>query len=400
MEKILSSLAVVMFISGFLVTPVLAYDAGSALPAVTPAAMPDGTLAREASSPKVYYLQGGTKRWIETEAAFLNQDFRWSDILTVSDGNLAAYVSGETITVATPAGLPVTTDLLPDLTTPASTDINYVVQDGRTLLRFTATFWNRGKGAFELDTVVGSTQDDGTIKAAQRIFRTDGSNWDRPVGVLFWHYTHEHFHFDDFGRYRLELVQPAAGTSVAPVSAAQKTTFCMRDDTPMREPTEGPRQPQTYRDCKVDRQGVSVGWSDVYLSTLPEQYFDVTGFPAGLYRLSFDVDPNHHFLESRRDNNVSFTFIQLDPAARTRTVIASASPFARAENFFPDGMLVRAEGDPKVYVMQANKKRHVSSEKVFLSYGYSWSSIIVLPKSIVDVIPVDAPVVEAQTMTN
>lgn len=364
-------------------------DAAAAVPA---AMLPDGTLAREASSPRVYYIDHGTKSWIDSEDAFLRQGFRWSDVIKAGNGDLERYTEIEPITLTSPAGREVRSDLLPDLTTPASTETFYSVQGGRTLLKFTALFGNVGKGAFELDSSAEDAQPGEAVNARQRVFRADGTSWDRQVGMLFWHGIHEHYHYDDFGEYRLELIRPAVGTASETFVVDQKTTYCMRDDTMFEHPSEAPRQPMTYGGCTQDRQGVSVGWYDVYLATLPDQYFDVTDLPAGLYRLSFDLDPHRHFLESRRDNNVSMAFFELDPAARTRRLIAAAAPFVTDDNVFADGMLLRAEGDARIFVTRADKVRHMRTEDAFRSYGFDRDSVIVLPRAIMDAIPHDMTV--------
>src|SRR5688572_8316615 len=348
--------------------------------------LPDGMLLRSVSDPKVYYIQDGKRRWIENELAFLAQGFRWTDVTTVDDAALAAYPAGATIMDATYLGLPLERAQLPDLAPVAGYDLRYATIGGRTAIKFTATFWNRGKGAFELNAETAGSAD-GEYPAFQRIFHSDGAYRDEAVGVLFWHAIHDHYHYDDFGEYRLELVRPdAAGTTIGPI-LTQKTTFCMRDDTAMAPAAEGRDQSRKYVGCEGGRQGVSVGWADVYPYTLPDQYFDVHGLPSGIYKLSFLVDPNRHFTESRRDDNVSVTLIRLNPAARTLSVVADMSPYPTAGNQYPEGMLVQAEGDGKVYVVNGGKKRHLKDEAVFRSYGYSWSDVYVLPRGVIDAIP-------------
>ncbi len=348
--------------------------------------LPDGMLLRGVSDAKVYYIQGGERRWIENELAFAAQGFRWSDVTVVDDGTLAAYPEGAAIIEAVALGLPLERALLPDLAPVAAYDLRYATIDGKTALKFTATFWNRGKGAFELNA--HADQDgDGDHPASQRIFHSDGATRDVPVGTLFWHEIHAHYHYDDFGEYRLEMIRPDAGSGAFGSVLTQKTTFCMRDDTAMAPAAEGPDQPRTYGGCEGGRQGVSVGWADVYPYSLPDQYFDVHGLPAGVYALSFRIDPSRHFTESRRDNNVSVTLVHLDPAARTFRVVADMSPYATASNRYPEHMLVRAEGDGKVYVVNGGKKRHLKDEAVFASYGYAWSDVHVLPRGVVDAIP-------------
>lgn len=350
----------------------------------------DGTLVQAQGDNRVYYIQGTQKRWVSSEQAFLGQGFRWADIATVEPGRLASVPDGAEITASPYLGLTMDRSLLPDLAPVAPYDIRYAVESGETRLRFTATFWNRGKGAFELKADAGTQLGDGNYNATQMMFQTDGGIRERSVGTLFWHDIHSHYHYDEFGSYVLEMVRPAAGSAViAPVQTV-KTTFCMRDDQLIGAPSEGPKQARKYGGCDGHTQGVSVGWADVYPHTLPDQYFNVTGLPAGLYKMIWSVDPHGHFAEIRRDNNVAMTFVELDPARRYVRVIGTASPYEASTNRFPDGTLVQAEGDSKVYVISKNKKRWIRNEQVFRSYGFSFANILMLPKRVVEVMPSEA----------
>jgi len=349
----------------------------------------DRSLVQATMDPKVYFIQGGQKHWIVSEQAFLAQGFRWSDISIVEAHRLAETPDGAEISAPSFLGLTVDRSLLPDLAPVAPYDLRYAIENGRTRLRFTATFWNRGKGALELRTNAAVTAGDGSYSATQRMFRADGTFIDRAVGVLFWHEIHQHYHYDDFGQYILELVRPASGALSVVQTVTEKTTFCMRDDQTIGAPADGTKQSRKYMGCHGNTQGVSVGWADVYPSTLADQFVDVTDFPAGIYKLSFTVDPHATFAESRRDNNVSATLVELDPAKRTLKILAAASAYPSPNNKFQDGMLIRGEGDSRVYVMRANKKRMLRTESAFLSYGYSWGNVYTLPSGAIAEIPND-----------
>lgn len=352
----------------------------------------EGSLVHSLQDPKVYLIQNGQKRWVATEAAFLAQGFRWSDVNTVEQHQLDEQSEGEAISATSSLGLVVDHSLLPDLAPVAPYDLRYAVEDGRTRLRFTATFWNRGKGALELhtnDPAAANATIDSSFSAFQRMFRADGTTADRPVGILFWHEIHNHFHYDDFGHYTLDLVRPAVAGATVTQSVTEKTTFCMRDDEAIGAPADGTKQGRKYMGCGGGTQGVSIGWADVYPSTLPDQFFDVTGFPAGVYKLTFSVDPDGSFAETRRDNNVSATLVELDPAKKTLKIIGTASAYASPNTKFQDGTLIRAEDDPRVYVMHANKKRLLKNEQVFASYGYSMQDVYTLPAGAVASIPND-----------
>src|SRR5688572_28994826 len=359
-------------------------------PAATAApGIPNGSLVRTTNNPTVYYIENGWKRVIDSEQAFNSQGFQWGNISTVDAGQLTLYPTGLPITATTYLSLPNPKYLMPDLAPVAPYDIRFAREQGRTRLRFTATFWNRGVGAMELRSNAPEVlNDDATYEAFQRIYQPGGTFVERSVGSMYYHKIHDHYHYVEFGEYSLKLLRANNGGN-ADVIENLKTTFCMRDDQSIGATAEGQKQPRKYTGCDGNFQGVSVGWADVYPHTLPDQYFDVTDLPAGLYELSFRVDQLERFTESRRDNNKSVTLIEIDPARRSLKIVATASPYEAGTNKYQDGMLIQAEGDGKVYVMRGGKKRWIMNEEVFKSYGYSFADIRVLPAVNVAVIPQD-----------
>jgi hypothetical protein len=60
--------------------------------------------------------------------------------------------------------------------------------------------------------------------------------------------------------------------------------------------------------------GTSVGWSDVYPYSYPEQWIDVTGL-RGRFAFVQIADPRQLFHEADERNNVSETYVQL-PSGR------------------------------------------------------------------------------------
>ncbi len=377
------------FVPRLLVVCVLLASTGLASIASAKAALMllDGTLVQAQGDSKVYFIQNAQKRWVTSEQAFHAQGFLWSEIRTVDPQSLHEVVNGADIGTIVEPGLVLDRSLLPDLAPVAPYDIRFSVENGQTRLRFTSTFWNRGKGAFELNAGEDERTTDGEFDATQKLLRADGSIQHRPVGTLFWHNVHQHYHFDEFGTYLLEMVRPSSIPTAATPVVTTKTTFCMRDDERIGAPSEGLKQPRAYTGCSGKQQGVSIGWADVYRSTLPDQYVDVTGLPAGIYRLIFNVDPQGRFAEIRRDNNVSMTFMELDPAKRTLRVIGTTSPYESPNNRFPDGTLIRSESDPTLYVVEHNKKRLIRNEAVLQSYGLSREAAYVIPQRAIDVFP-------------
>lgn len=60
-------------------------------------------------------------------------------------------------------------------------------------------------------------------------------------------------------------------------------------------------------------------------------------------------------------------------------VLAGFSP-TLDEQELPSGSLVKIAHDPKVYLIEYGKKRHIPDEKTFLSYGWKWTDIHVVSK--------------------
>lgn len=91
---------------------------------------------------------------------------------------------------------------------------------------------------------------------------------------------HGHDHLEDFARY--ELVD-AAGV---PVAIGRKQGFFLIDTQPYC--IDGPAATDYFPD-----QGISPGWSDVYVAAIPCQWIDVTDVPNGTYTLNVTADSRH-----------------------------------------------------------------------------------------------------------
>jgi hypothetical protein len=116
-----------------------------------------------------------------------------------------------------------------------------------------------------------------------------------------WEYDacHMHYHYLNFADY--ELVR-ANDTSVA---NGHKRSFCLRDDR-MVSPGAG----GAVYDCT--NQGLSVGWADIYRSSLDCQWIDITGVPAGDYVLRVEINPLAAIPEERLDNNLAEIRVRID----------------------------------------------------------------------------------------
>jgi hypothetical protein len=212
--------------------------------------------------------------------------------------------------VTTPGGLG--QELLPDLSVWVSPENQYLYgwyldrnepsQPGRTLLRVSVATPNSGQGPLELR---GSSS---SPDIYQRIYHLDGSWEDAYAGTFTFHPTHSHIHFDDWVRLQLRSVTPE-GEPGEPVGSGTKTSFSIVDVQAYDLSLPGAAPFAQYEGGLV--QGISVGWSDVYNASLPDQWIDVTDVPSGHYYLEAVVDPDEHVREVNEGNNVARILIEL-----------------------------------------------------------------------------------------
>jgi hypothetical protein len=350
--------------------------------------VPDGTLIRAEGDEEVYFAIDGRKRWIDSLSTLTAHGFRSEDVRVISRTELNRYPDGEPITAQTRLVLPREEKVLPDLAPLAPYDLRLSTVAGRTVIRFTGSFWNKGYRAFRLlsDNQSLSGQA-GTEDVYQHVEAEDGSLRKKFVGTFVWHPAHNHHHYGEFAEYLFEPAGFVPGTKLGESSTRQKTSFCIRDDERMPADIPGVPAASVYTSCTTGTQGVSPGWIDVYSYWLPDQYVDVHDAPPGVYALSFLVDPSRKFIEERDDNNIATTLVELDVRAGRMRVIASLSPFSTLRNGISDSTLLRDASNGDVYVVSGGRKRWLRSEDVLTSYGYSWSSVYPVTRAMIDAIP-------------
>jgi Lysyl oxidase len=214
---------------------------------------------------------------------------------------------------SSPTSAQASDDLLPDvIVVPdalAEIRLDAETLPGRRLLRLSAATPNIGPGPLEIrgSTLLSADRQE----VVQRVYRSDGTFWDRAAGTSTYHPTHAHIHFEDWAVYRLRTLLPdgAAGQVVAQGS---KTSFCLLDLAVYDAALAG-AGPGQYLTCGATVQGISPGWSDVYNRELPDQWIDVTDVPEGRYWLEGEVDPENRIVEAPggETNNVARVPIEL-----------------------------------------------------------------------------------------
>ncbi len=188
-------------------------------------------------------------------------------------------------------------------------------------LRFDQILANTGTGPFELRYDVSGAATDQRL--LQRVMRSDGSVWERDAGMYEFHPVHAHFHYRNFAVSRLWLADiDGRRIGDAPVRVGHKNGFCVIDVDNVWFSRHGDAARSYYfpqclapatsgGSSPVLRQGMSVGWADVYNWFLADQYIEVSGVPDGDYLLETIADPDGLVLEADEDNNRSFTHIRI-----------------------------------------------------------------------------------------
>jgi hypothetical protein len=204
------------------------------------------------------------------------------------------------------------TELRPNLVPRPASELS-VVQDasnGHILLRFAAVNTNVGLGPVELRAggINGTGQE-----VYQRVYRSDGTFYDRLAGTMTYHPQHNHFHFNNFALYTLTAVGDTSGSG----QTSEKTSFCVEDTTQIDLSLPGAPRSGVYTTCNPDVQGLSVGWGDRYGPNLDGQSIDITGDPEGDYDLTIETDPVNQLVETIESDNVSCIRLHVNPGART-----------------------------------------------------------------------------------
>jgi hypothetical protein len=117
---------------------------------------------------------------------------------------------------------------------------------------------------------------------------------------------HDHWHVQDAARYAL---WNEAGT--AEVGRGAKVGFCLEDVEQVDSSAPSAAyDSSTTGYCYAGRpdassvfEGITRGWQDVYDTTLPFQWVDLSDIAPGRYRLGEQVDPDNVLIETDKSNN-------------------------------------------------------------------------------------------------
>jgi hypothetical protein len=186
------------------------------------------------------------------------------------------------------------------------------------VLAFTSSVENIGYGPL---IVEGHRSSRGApTMRAEQLIQLRGGGFRRVIGVGRLRYnvspSHSHWHLQPFEQYELRTL---AGKGIG---RDHKSGFCLTSDHRSPLPTLGPRgtRPVDRSDCARDRpralrlrEGIAVGWGDIYIPAKEGQYVDITGLAPGDYDLVHRVNAGRLLRETNYANNASSVRIRLLP---------------------------------------------------------------------------------------
>ena len=210
-----------------------------------------------------------------------------------------------------------TTGPTPDLRSLPAFSVN--LNRKGTLLRFAATVWNAGTSPLVVDGFRVEGED--RMDAYQYFFDADGNQTGyQQVGEMHWHaQNHQHWHFEDFARYRL------LNEDLSAAVASGKRSFCLANTDAVDYTLEGADwHPENTdlstacggRDALSVREVLAAGSGDTYLQYRYGQAFPIKGIADGTYWIAVEANPVHaggtrNLIESDYANNDSLRRIRI-----------------------------------------------------------------------------------------
>lgn len=252
----------------------------------------------------------------------------------------AAPGAGQTTPPPNPCGNPLEKLRCPDLVMSAPYDITVDrgSDRGHVLLRASSSVNNHGTGPLELR---GHKRGARSMTVTQVIYRANGTRAFIPTNALlgfkfvsgrrygFSFPNASYWKFRGAVRFQLWSLDDA-DNAVKLIRFGPKLFYCFRDLARTRPSGRTPSK-AVYPACSQNPSqrrvtlGTSVGWSDVYPYTYPEQYIDVTGL-RGRFAYVQVADPFNRIVESNELNNLSETFVQLPSGRVLGTRVGVAMP--------------------------------------------------------------------------
>ncbi len=227
----------------------------------------------------------------------------------------------ESATLTPAAHAPVSPAVEPPADTPAP-DLRSLPAWGITLnskgttMRFAATVWNGGTSPLVVDGFRDEDHDD-HMNAYQYFYDEEGEQVGPPmaVGEMHWHaQNHQHWHFEDFARYRLLNADQTQAVK------STKQSFCLANTDAVDYTLPGSDwQPENTDlssacggfDALSVREVLSAGSGDTYMQYRYGQAFRIKNLPDGVYWIAVEANPMGNLAELDETNNDSLRKVKI-----------------------------------------------------------------------------------------
>lgn len=200
----------------------------------------------------------------------------------------------------------------PDLRSLPAFDIS--VNRKGTLLRFAATVWNAGDSPLVVDGYREGVA--GQMTAYQYFFNSAGEQvGHQKTGIFKFHgANHQHWHYQDFARYRLLKLDKT------PVATSGKISFCLANTDAIDYTVPGadmnPGNTDLSSACGDNtsislREVLASGSGDTYAQFRAGQAISLKNVKPGTYYVSVEANPMGRIIEQSTTNNVALRRIKI-----------------------------------------------------------------------------------------
>lgn len=168
-------------------------------------------------------------------------------------------------------------------------------------LRFSYGVRNTGLGPMDLFTGDGNQLERDLY---QRIYRADGTYFERLAGKAAWHKTHAHYHHANAIGLQLFKVVDRAEGKLEEASAPRTKGFAHRNEL-LRD------WENFYPTATMQGFGLLPGWADIYEWDRPGNYIDFGLNEDGYYVVRMKADPVDGIRESNEADNYGYTYMKV-----------------------------------------------------------------------------------------
>jgi hypothetical protein len=226
------------------------------------------------------------------------------DVLGAKEGGADPDSLTAATTVDADAGL-----LLPDVVTELPDEL--YISDGAAgrEVRFSTAASNVGRGPLE---IVGAFAPGGDAPVATQLIQREkgGEPLGHDVGELLLDPTHGHWHIERFAVFELWRYSEGGGLEEM-LASTPKISFCLLDFETVEPPVPNMAPHPQFVECNWRFQGISEGWSETYVASLPGQALPLNGIADGRYAIRMSLDPDNLIRERSDVNNSVLFYVEI-----------------------------------------------------------------------------------------